>query len=597
MLYLEARLGGKVARWPLVGDEFVIGRGEEADIRLEDDSVSRRHVRVAIRGTRVGLEDLGSTNGLRVDGARVERGEVGINQWFVVGTVLMAVRQGVSLTSRSDGARPMAEPAGSSAPRGPDSPPTGAGSTAGHGGNARFLASLTRRIEAADGADQLLQGLLDQLVESTGARGAAMIERVGNGWVLRGQTGQPLTEDQETAFLDAAATSRGSREPLIQDAVVGWSLAGAGRADGAWLLAHSAPSWRGGRPEAALVASLCAKWMETLTDGASVAGAAPPSAEEGDDGVSFIAVSESCRAMLDELDLLGATNIPVLLHGESGTGKELLSKRLHERSPRREGPFVAVNCAALPRDLLEAELFGIEKGVATGVAARPGHFVLASGGTLHLDEIGDMPLELQPKVLRAIESGEVKSLGAPAPVTVDVRIVASTHQDLEAMVGDGTFRRDLFHRVAGAVVRVPALRERPEDILPLARAFVREVSRDQGRSCAGFDLQAARQLIGYDWAGNVRELRHLVSRAVALADGPVLHAALFPEAIREQSDGEKADAYLGLAGEFREARRAFERLYFSQLLARCDHNLSKASRLANLNRSHLYKKLAELGLK
>jgi len=605
MLYLETRLAGKVARWPLSATTFHIGRGKGCEVVIDDDSVSRRHVRVKIRGKRVLLKDLDSTNGVRVDGNRIEDAEVELGRWFVVGTVLMTVRQGVSLTTPSDPSEPDAGPDSDDSDRSFEGEETGEVTAAVSGtnvveGRPGSLAVLARRVENARGSDQLLQGLLDHLVECHDVRGTALIERVGNGWTLRGQSGEQLPVGQEEAFLEVVEQSGDRRMPVEQESVLGLPMIGVPEDRQAWLLIYP---WNGsGAPnsEVVLIAGLCGKYAFASDGPGSAVTAATESRDLGHDtgeGAAFIAVSESCRSMLGELDRLAATDIPVLLRGESGTGKELLSRRLHERSLRRDRPFVALNCAALPRDLLEAELFGIEKGVATGVVARPGHFLLASGGTLFLDEIGDMPLELQPKVLRALESGEVKSLGAPAPVSVDVRVVASTHQDLERKLDDGTFRRDLYHRIAGAVVRVPPLRKRPEDILPLARVFVRDVSRTQGRVCSGLDLQAARLLIGYNWPGNCRELRHVIARAVALSDGSVLHPGLFPEALDMEADPARADAYLGLAGDFREARRAFDRLYFTQLLARCGNNLSKASRLARLNRSHLYKKLDELGLK
>jgi DNA-binding NtrC family response regulator len=311
----------------------------------------------------------------------------------------------------------------------------------------------------------------------------------------------------------------------------------------------------------------------------------------------FVTVSPACREMLVEVDRLALTDLPILIHGETGTGKELLAERIHAVSPRRHARFIGINCAALPGELLEAELFGIERGVATGVDPRPGQFQLASGGTLLLDEIGDMPADLQPKLLRALESGRVHPVGSADPVTTDVRIVASSHQPLEEKVERGEFRRDLYHRICGALVDVPPLRERPDDVLPLARVFLREACAKQKRRCEGVDLDAARALAGYRWPGNVRELRAVVFRAVALSRGSVIQAEDLPRTLRGESDAVRADAVLALDEDLRTARAKFERMYFARLIERCDGNLSKAAAEAGLARWSLYKKLEALGLR
>jgi DNA-binding NtrC family response regulator len=235
--------------------------------------------------------------------------------------------------------------------------------------------------------------------------------------------------------------------------------------------------------------------------------------------------------------------------------------------------------------------------VATGVEARTGKLVLASGGTLFLDEIADMPLELQPKLLRALETGEVTPVGAVAIVPVDVRIVSATHRDLDKQVKAGAFREDLLYRLQGAVVEVPPLRRRREEILPLARHFARMAARDQGRVIEGISPRAARCLLGYRWPGNIRELRNAMARAVALAEGAILDVDALPRSLVESADERLGDAMLGLQDEYRTARTRFEALYFSQLLERCSGNFTEAARVAGMSRSNLYRKLEELGLR
>ena len=603
MLYLEARLSAGIGRWPVRGETFVVGREPGCDVVIMDSSISRRHVRITVDDGKLLLEDLKSTNGVHIAGKRLERAEIQPDEWFVVGTVMMTVREGVSLTS-SDGST--SAQIGSRLPvQVRLTPPERSLET--EAIDARrdemrsrltALSGLASMLDRAEDTDLVLQVFLDFLASFRTTQGVVLIEQCGNGWVLRAQSGEPLPPDSERAFLDAASQVEDSADTLREGAVLGRRVRNPAGPTG-WLILHP---WSGQEevdPEVKLVASLCGfclrQRIERPGDDSDENVPAETSTQYASD--EFFTVAESCRKMLDELDRIASTELPILICGESGTGKELLARRLHRRSPRVENRFVAINCAALPRELLEAELFGIQKGVATGVSQRPGHLLLASGGTLLLDEIGEMPLELQPKLLRALESGEIIPLGAPAPIPVDVRLVASTNIDLTARVKEGSFRRDLFHRIAGATVHVPPLRERPEDVLPLARLFIRESAKAQGRPFVGLDLVTARCLIGYDWPGNVRELRHALARAVALADGPIIHSGLLPEGVAANSDPVRADAYLGMKGDFRGARVRFEHLYFSQLLERCNGNLSEASRLAKLTRGHLYTKLAELGLK
>ena len=233
-------------------------------------------------------------------------------------------------------------------------------------------------------------------------------------------------------------------------------------------------------------------------------------------------------ALLARAEQVARAEASVLITGESGTGKEVLARHMHAASRRARGPFVALNCAALPEALLESELFGHEKGAFTGaVAARKGKFEQAEGGTLLLDEIGEMDPRLQAKILRAIQEREIDRLGGAAPVKVDVRILAATHRDLAAEVAKGRFREDLYFRLAVVRLRIPALRERREDILPLARHFAERYARANGLPDRGLTPAAEAVLLRHAWPGNVRELENTLHRAVLLAEGP----AIGPEAI------------------------------------------------------------------
>jgi DNA-binding NtrC family response regulator len=256
-----------------------------------------------------------------------------------------------------------------------------------------------------------------------------------------------------------------------------------------------------------------------------------------------------------------STDTTVLLEGESGTGKELFARALHALSPRADGPFVAINCAAIPETLLETELFGYEKGAFTGAAGRkPGKFELAHRGTLFLDEIGDMPLSLQPKILRALEEKNFERVGGTALLHVDVRVVAATNKHLKAQVAARQFREDLYFRLSVFPITIPPLRERPDDITMLARHFIERFSRDLNKKPLGLADSAVDELRAYPWPGNVRELQNCIERAVILTDGDTIHARhlnlTFPRDV--PPSGEEPDgpwSQIDLSGTLVEASR------------------------------------------
>jgi DNA-binding NtrC family response regulator len=230
--------------------------------------------------------------------------------------------------------------------------------------------------------------------------------------------------------------------------------------------------------------------------------------------------SRQIRAMLDSVRAVADSDASVLLLGESGTGKELVARALHHASARRDGAFVAVNCAAIPEPLLESELFGHEKGAFTGAdRRRHGLFEEASGGTLFLDEIGDMPGGLQPKLLRALQDKAIRPIGGNQTISVSFRVISATHRDLAALAKDGKFRDDLYYRLAVIPIRIPALRERPDDIMLLAQHFLERAAQSSGKAVRGFDTAAVEWLVKHRWPGNVRELENIVERAVTLARG------------------------------------------------------------------------------
>jgi two-component system response regulator HydG len=314
--------------------------------------------------------------------------------------------------------------------------------------------------------------------------------------------------------------------------------------------------------------------------------AAPPLAADA----AFLGTSARTQAALKVARQVADSTATVLIHGESGTGKELLARIVHEHSRRARGPFVAVNCAAIPETLLESELFGHERGAFTGAAARRlGRFERASGGTLFLDEVGDMSPTMQAKILRVLQEHEIERVGGDTSVRVDVRVVAATNRDLEVEVAAGRFREDLYYRLAVVVIRLPALRERGGDVDLLARRFVESFAEEHRRPVRVLSAEAAARLRGYAWPGNVRQLRNVIERAVLVADGEVLRADHLPPevlAAGERGDAAAEPPFLPLRElELRHIRRALD-------LA--GGNLGDTARLLGIHRNTLREKLRRL---
>jgi len=302
---------------------------------------------------------------------------------------------------------------------------------------------------------------------------------------------------------------------------------------------------------------------------------------------AMLRLHEQMRALL-------AGEGPVLLLGETGVGKELVAQVLHASSPRGAGPFVAVNCAAIPTELMEAEMFGIGKGVATGVSERPGRFQLAKGGTLFLDEIGEMPLALQTKLLRALQGKEVQPVGGP-PVRADIRVIAATNSDIDRRMEQGQFRRDLYYRVAGFVLRVPPLRERRDDIPGLVQAFLSGFSREVGKSIPGMTPEAQRALTAHSWPGNVRELEHEVRRLVCLCpDGQAIDCGMLSEHVLDPSEAEANAPPSSLTIEANVDH--LERRLIRTALGRTGGGRAAAARLLGISRNGLSNKMERLGL-
>jgi two-component system nitrogen regulation response regulator NtrX len=326
----------------------------------------------------------------------------------------------------------------------------------------------------------------------------------------------------------------------------------------------------------------------------------------------IIGESEPIRKLREQLRIVAPTNASVLITGENGTGKELVARALHALSRRTHKAFVEVNCAAIPEELIESELFGHEKGAFTGATLRRrGKFDLAHEGTLFLDEIGDMSLKTQAKILRILEEQRFERVGGSKPIQVDVRVVAATNKNLEEEIARGSFREDLYHRINVIPLQVPPLRERWQDIPLLAAHFLKELAVENDLPAKSFSEEALKRLAAMTWPGNVRELKNFVWRLAILSPGSGIDAADLPLALGPVAGGAGADSSGAPAGadseamdmdpflkvpSFREARALFEKQFLRRQLAECRGNVSLLAEKIGLERSHLYRKLKAYGL-
>jgi two-component system nitrogen regulation response regulator NtrX len=318
--------------------------------------------------------------------------------------------------------------------------------------------------------------------------------------------------------------------------------------------------------------------------------------EQLDRGQELVGKSALMDELRAQIAVAAPTNGRVLIHGENGAGKELVARAIHTRSARREGPFVEVNCAAIPEELIESELFGHERGAFTGaVARRRGKFEAANGGTLFLDEIGDMSLKTQAKVLRALEEQAFERVGGKDTVRVDVRVLAASNQDLEEQIAQGRFREDLFYRLNVIPIEVPPLRRRKEDLPVLVEHFIVLFSAENGKRLKTISVEALAYFLAYDWPGNVRELRNMVERLVIMAPRDVIGPEDLPPPLRPKEAPAGADE-VQREKTLREARDAFERAFILAELRAHEGNVTRTAEKLGIERSHLYRKLKGYGI-
>ena len=545
-------------RVPLDLGEVVLGSGPDAAVRLGHPTVSRRHARLAVDEEVVRLEDLGSSNGTRLEG-------VGVEGTVVWRSGARAAFGTLEVRLETVGAEEMtAAVLLETAP----APPEAAGlhrPTMSVGSLRAFaltaLPEIVEAVETCGSADAVARRAGAVLLEVLPAARVEIRDvHESDGLVFAGGEDDPpgptvverVAGDLRFRVLFDDAVRADGFEPLVDLGVRIAALAGRGEPRRTRL------------PEPRRRA---------------VRAPDPPS------------VVPSVQKVYAEAVRVAPSDVGVVVVGESGTGKEVLARFLHRASDRSSGPFVALNCAALPEDLLEAELFGVERGVATGVDARPGKFELADEGTLFLDEIGDMAPATQSRILRVLQEREVHRLGGRGARPARVRVIAATNRDLEALVREGSFRLDLYHRIADWTVELPPLRRRSRDIPNLAAHFLGAAAGKRGVRVRGISTAAMEVLREFDWPGNIRQLEREMQRAVLfLEDGELLQTRHLQSTIRQGPEQPPVDETLKGRLELHERR------ILQEAISAADGNLTAAAKALGIGRSTLYRRLGDLGL-
>lgn len=590
VLAAERATGWQVSLAP---GRHVVGSASGLAVSLDEPGVSRRHfeVEVLADGGAV-VRDLGSKNGTFVDGRRVGAVAIAEGATLSFGAVRARLEAGGSATEAIwlaplAGAR--SAPGAAVPRRPPPSRPSRAAGSARPGRAARVAPSRT--TVGLHPVDRIAASLEDLVPARVG--GSMSSEEAAQLLVQRWVAALPLGRAEivrrsggEEALVAAAASegvAAAGAESVRFEGEAGWALLL--EAPGAGGLAKLEPLFR-------LALALLAARPPASPPGGAAEGGRADARDPGAAGAPPEGLGRTMASLYRRAARVARGDVPVLLLGESGAGKEVLARFVHERSARSRGPFLAVNCAALPKELLEAEIFGIERGVATGVEARPGLLERGNGGTVFLDEVGDMAPEIQAKVLRVLEQPVLHRVGGRSPVAVDVRFLAATNRDLEAMVEEGTFRRDLYYRLAAFEVRLPPLRERREEIPALAaRFFHREIEKN-GTPSPGLTRDALGALVAYPWPGNVRELQNEIAQAaLQLHPGEALDLRHLSRRLRGAAAQGEGPGF-GLDGAVRRAERGAIAL----ALAASAGDLGRALELLGISRATYYRKLKELGL-
>ena len=596
-------------RWYLLkAGTNVVGSDPSCDVRIQGRGVSRRHAVLTLGDDELRLSDLDSKNGTTVNGARVLRTRVWPGDDLGVG----ALRLRLEAVDPDDAELALAFDAGARLDSGTllgetstliRQPSIRAVTALDPSDSARWLRILGEMIEVLwSERDESIAVSVERLRELLGAPGVAF------GQLAAGSELSIVAASGEVGGVLPASASASSTALAAGDLHTGANESGQlltvcrleeTTNDATFLLVWGDFD---GREHSEAPLGLVARLLDFRLPRAAFEPVSPESAQLCFP-VGFVrGTSAVMSAVYRQIARLAPSDLPVLLAGETGVGKEHLARMVHESSTRRRGPWVTLNCAAIPHELLEAELFGIGKGVATGVSRRRGKFLEAHGGTLFLDEISEMPADLQAKLLRALQGREIQPLGE-SPVNVDVRIVAATNADLASQIEAGLFRQDLYYRLAGSVVRVPSLRERREEIPRFIEHFLRRFCDQASRRITGVTIKALRTLTGYPWPGNVRELEHEIRRLVQLCDdGQPIDSTLLSDTL---GGGEIAPAVTDLTTAGKPVMKSdpsdlnlenVERRTIEEALRRSAGNKTLAAKWLGLSRTSLWRRIERFGL-
>jgi Nif-specific regulatory protein len=523
------------SRFVLSRPETLIGRAPGSHIRIEEPECGWRHCAIRRTGEHFELLDLKTPSGTTLNGARVSAQRLAEGDHIGIGrTRLLYSRGGQEIDAQTQAARILLQTCS--------------------------LLLLFKALAAAPG-DAARGSLENQILRLIGD----FVPSAGGAVALGGEQDAAAAAERAEALAGlpgAQLAARVLREGLVALPESGLAAAPVylrGRLEGliALLIAPEARRQFDAHCDSlAAIATIATAAFEAHREFEALRTEKAALEEKlglGETGI--IGQSPAIRRVLDMVRRVAPADATVLITGESGTGKELIARAIHNHSPRKNRPFLAINCAAIAETLLESELFGHERGSFTGaIAQKKGKFELADQGTVFLDEIGEMTPGLQAKVLRVLQQREFERVGGTRTIALDVRVLAATNRDLAAEAARGAFREDLFHRLNVVSLRLPALRERTEDILPLARHFLKETSARCGRKVTEFSGEAANLLLSYPWPGNVRELQNAIERAVVLGDSPRIEPADLPENLLKPRPGSPA-ALPGLSGSLNGAKR------------------------------------------
>ncbi len=594
---LKADIDDQERTYPLHQGSNLLGASKSCDVVLSVKGVSRRHAVVHVDGDTVRVEDQESRNGTYVDGSRVSTSPLVASQTLRLGPLALRLEP----LDPDDGKLGLALDLSAHTPQASaffqtshlHEPPTF------EAGRLRLITAVLHYLTLPEPD---VPAALARVVAGLGAEGAAWIETPGTGL-----SAAVLASVGSLGALPESSALQGLKPDRHDPSC--FSRQGPGEIgilqrpegsipQGLWLWFDPAPDHPTLDPaESGPILNVILHMLRRLGAGGLEAISADAEQTESPSGLAFPegvlpGRSPSMVSLYQQMRRLADGKMPILVLGETGVGKEHLALTMHRSSERAPGPFVAINCAAIPDELLEAEMFGIGKGVATGVQERDGKFQQASGGTLFLDEIGDMPLSLQAKLLRTLQDGQVHPVGKP-PVQVDVRIVAATHTNLHQRIEDGQFRADLYYRLAGYELEVPPLRRRTEDIPGLIAHFMRKFTAEAEKRIPGMSIKALRALTAYGWPGNVRELEHEVRRLVYLSPpGQAVDSAMLSSRVLSR-EGAGSATQLDERG-LDERLASLEEQLIRTALTQTAGNQTRAAEVLQISRGGLIKRMKRL---